>query len=69
MVKMLQEVSDRLLNLAVPSVAAHAAVIRRVCVSCPGAAGYLFRYRWTHPQCSGLAAECTWYGPCGRTCK
>ena len=50
MVKIVQQISDRLLNLVVPRVSAQAC--RRylsTCVSCPGATGYLFRRmeRWT----------------------
>jgi hypothetical protein len=69
MVKVFQHASDRLLNLVVPRVTGHATTVTRTCVSCPGAAGYLFRYKFVAGQCGGLATECTWYGPCGRTCR
>lgn len=69
MVRIVQQISDRLLNLVMPRVSAQAC--RRylsTCVSCPRATGYLFRRmeKWT--CCNVFAAECTFYGPCSRSC-
>lgn len=72
MITLVQRLGDQLLSRLVPSATANACTrptrVSRTCVSCPGAAGYLFRIREVWSCCGGLATECTYYSSCNRTC-